>query len=118
MEATRTKKAAVTMHPDDARPVTVPAGLLGELLREAIADPAELIIPTIAGRVFWGDPDDSGIPIVDDSGRYRLGFVAWADLAEIVDTIRAARCHVVWQAAIHHHREHGEYPVKPAEVAP
>lgn len=112
MEATRTKTSPVTMHPDDARPVTVPAGLLGELIREAIDDSAELIIPTIAGRAFWGDPDDSGILIVDDSGRYRIGFIAWANLAEIVDIVRAARCHAVWQAAIHHHREHGEYPVQ------
>jgi len=118
MEATRTTKAPVTMHPHDAKPVTVPAGLLGELLREMIDDPADLILPAIAGHAYWGESDDSGIPIVDDSGAYRLGFIAWADLAEIVDTIRAARCHAVWQAAIHHHREHGEYPVKPAEVAP
>ncbi len=112
MDATLTEKTPVTMHPDDAKPITVPAGLLGELIREAINDPAPLIIPAITGRAFWGDPDDAGIEIVDDSGRYRLGFIAWVDLAEIVDTIRAARCNAVGQATRKYHREHGDYPVQ------
>ncbi len=112
MEATRTEKTPVTMHPDDARPVTVPAGLLGELIREAINNPAPLIIPAIVGRAFWGDPDGNGIEIVDDTGHCRLGYVAWADLAEIVDTVRAARCNAVGQASHQYHREHGAYPVQ------
>ncbi len=112
MNATRTEKTPVTMHPDDARLVTVPAGLLGELIREAINNPAPLFIPAITGRAFWGDPEDTGIPIVDDSGRFRLGFVAWADLAEIVDSIRAARCNAVGHASREYHREHGDYPVQ------
>jgi len=112
MDATRTEKTPVTMHPDDAKLVPVPAGLLGELLREAINDPSALIIPAITGRAFWGDPEDSGIPIVDDSGRFRLGYVAWADLAEIIDTVRASRCNAVGHASREYHREHGAYPVQ------
>ncbi len=113
MKATRTEKTPVTMHPDDARLVTVPAGLLGELIREAIVSPSALIIPGIVGRAFWGDPDDTGIELVDDSGHHRLGFVAWADLAEIVDTVRATRCNAVGHASHKYHRVHGAYPVQP-----
>jgi len=113
MAATRTTKTPATMLEDDAKPITVPAGLLGELIREAINDPAPLMVPAITGRAFWGDPDDAGIELVDDSGRYRLGYIAWADLAEIVDTVRAARCNAVGHASREYHRGHGDYPVHP-----
>ncbi len=112
MEATRTTKTPAT-HTDDARLITVPAGLLGELLREAVTNPSALIIPAIVGRAFWGDPDDNGMEIVDDSGHYRLGYVAWADLTEIVHSIRASRCNAVGHASHQYHRVHGDYPVKP-----
>jgi len=112
MDATRTTKTPAT-HTDDARLITVPAGLLGELLREAVTNPSALIIPGLTGPAWWGDPDDHGIEIVDDSGRYRLGYVAWADLTEIVDTVRAARCNAVGHASREYRREHGAYPVQP-----
>jgi len=50
MEATRTEQTPVTMHPDDARPVTVPAGLLGELIRPVL--PGGGILTTAVYRLW------------------------------------------------------------------
>lgn len=92
-----TTTASVKTHPVRTRPVSVPAWVLGELLREAIDDPFDLIMPARPGRGFWGEPDDGGVSIVDDTPESnRVGFITWPALSEIIDTIRSARCHAVW----------------------
>jgi hypothetical protein len=72
------------------RTVTTNAWMLEELLRSFIGDPYELFERRPMGRGYWGEANDQGVPITDE-GDTVVAFVAWPQLRQLVDGIRAAR---------------------------
>jgi hypothetical protein len=98
-----------SLRPDSTTPklaketINVPEWVFGELLRHMVGDPAEFLVPRPAGRCYWGQATDEGVPIEtedEDAGEnIPLAVMGWEQLIELVDQMRNLTVHRAHYAA-------------------